>query len=348
MTAPALVDHGRLRRFAAALLGAAGLDALQAEQVADVLVWADLRGTGSHGVSRLPLYLRWLASGEMRRDARAEVMLNLPALAVIDGGRGPGAVGMAKAAEHAIGLARDAGAGVAILRNTTHTGALGYYTHAIATRGLVGLAVAASGPMMGYHGSARSAVSTSPISIAAPREGGMAPLVFDMATSVVSLGKLMQARKLGQPLPVGWALDADGQPTTDAEQAVTPAPLGGPKGSGLALMVEVLASILSGNPILAPALAAYPDAQPHFQNAFVLALDVARIDPDGRFFGNMEELVAQIKSLPVAPGASGVLLPGERGNAESRSRQAGGIALPPAVRDELVLAARGFGVELPW
>jgi len=348
MTTPAQVDHRGLHHFAATLLGAAGLDPVQATQVADVLIWADLRGTGSHGVSRLPLYLHWLASGEMRRDASVEVVLRLPALAVLDADRGPGAAGMAKAVEQSIELARDCGAGVAILRNTTHTGALGYYTHAIATQGLVGLAVAASGPMMGYHGAARPAVSTSPISMAAPRGGGLAPLVFDMATSVVSLGKLMQARKVGQPIPMGWALDAYGQLTTDADAAVTPAPLGGPKGSGLALMVEVLASVLSGNPILAPALSAPPGSQPHFQNAFVLALDVARIDAGGHFFGNMDDLVAQIKKLPVADGASEVLLPGERGTSESRSRQAGGITLPLAVRDELALAARGLGVDVPW
>ncbi|MFC5520801.1 Ldh family oxidoreductase [Polaromonas jejuensis] len=348
MSALAPVDHHDLHSFTVMLLEAAGLNPAQAVQVADVLIWADLRGTGSHGVSRLPLYLRWLASGEMRRDASIEVVLQLPAFAMLDAGRGPGAVGMGKAVEQSIQLARDGGVGIALLRNTTHTGALGYYTQAIAAQGLVGMAVVASGPMMGYHGAARPAVSTSPISIAAPRGAGVEPLVFDMATSVVSLGKLMQVRKAGQAIPAGWALDAHGQLTTDADAAVMPAPLGGPKGSGLALMVEVLASILSGNPILAPGLSAPPGSQPQFQNAFVLALDVARIDAGGHFFGDMEDLVTQIKKLPVAHGMPEVLLPGERGTRESRSRQAAGIMLPPSVRDELALVARSFDVKLPW
>ena len=249
-SAPVRVPADVLRPWAARMLQAGGMSADNAAQVADALVWADLRGTGSHGVSRLPLYLQWLASGEMAGHAEPRTMTRLPALVVIDGQGGAGAVGMHSVVDAVVDGAKKAGACVGLLKATTHTGALGYFTSHIARQGMVGLAMAASGPLMAYHGAAESGLSTAPLSIAAPgASADAAPILFDMASSAVAMGKLMQARAAGKPLEAGWAIDAQGRPTLDATAALAGAMLtfGGHKGSALSTMVELMAGALIGD-----------------------------------------------------------------------------------------------------
>jgi ureidoglycolate dehydrogenase (NAD+) len=341
------VPEDRLAAFASAVLRHAGLAAEAAERVADVLVWADLRGTPSHGVSRLPLYTQWLHSGEMNGAAVVRPALTLPAVTILEGDCCAGALGMSVAAEEAMKLASRAGLGMALLRATTHTGALGYYTSAIADAGMAGIALAASGPNMAYHHAAAAGVSTSPLSIAVPHGPGKAPVVFDMSTAVAALGKLMQARPRGEPLPEGWAADAAGRPTTDPQRAQLPLPLGGAKGSGLALMIETLASLLAGHPILAPMLALPAGRRVHYQNGLVIAIDIAQLRGTGEFEAEMNALVAALKGLPSVDGQE-ILLPGERGSRESALRFEAGIPISPPTRAALDALASEFHVVVPW
>ncbi|MCA3150913.1 MAG: Ldh family oxidoreductase, partial [Rhodocyclaceae bacterium] len=204
------VAYNAVHRFAVVLLASAGMPTDDAACVADLLVWADLRGVHSHGVSRLPQYAGWLASGEMNATPSIRVLVDLPALQVIEGDRCAGALGMRHAVDAVIDRARSAGSSVALLRATTHTGAVGFHTERIARAGMLGVAAAASVPLMAYHGAGRAALGTAPLSIAAPRGAGHAPVVFDMASAVVAMGKLRQARVKGEPIPADWALDANG------------------------------------------------------------------------------------------------------------------------------------------
>jgi len=342
------VEGKALHRFASGLLCVAGMPATDAACVADLLVWADLRGVHSHGVSRLPQYIGWLASREMNPTPAIRIVVDLPALQVIEGDRCAGAIGMRHAVDAVIERARSAGSSVALLRATTHTGAIGFHTERIARAGMLGVAAAASVPLMAYHGAGRAALSTAPLSIAAPRGDGHPPIVFDMASAVVAMGKLRQAKAKGEPIPADWALDANGQPTTDPALAKVPLPVGGAKGSGLALMFEVIASLLTANPILAPALAAAAGSKhPHVQNAFVMALDIERIvDPD-IYRRDIEALAATIHALP-PNGVSPVMLPGERGETKRAEQAQTGIALPAGVRRDLTALAASFQVPLPW
>jgi len=165
-----------------------------------------------------------------------------------------------------------------------------------------------------------------------------------MGSGVISVGKLMQARRSGEALGPGLALDGDGNPTTDPRAAVLPLPLGGPKGSGLALMVECLCSLLAGNPILAEALEGTAKGRRHYQNGLVIAIDVARFIPLESFTKEVARLIGDIKALPAQPGAE-ILLPGERGrrNAQSHRHE---ISLPPAVLKELGALAASLGIAL--
>lgn len=339
------INAARLQAYAQALLGSAGLESQAASVVAESLVWADLRGSPGHGVSRIPQYAAWLASGEINGRAQPRAGLSLPALTVIEGDRCAGALGMRVAAGHAIAGARRAGASLVLLRETTHTGALGFHTAHVASEGMFAMAMAASGPLMAYHGASVPGVSTAPLSMACPARGQ--PVVFDMAAGAVAFGKLMQARATGRRLEPGWAIDAMGNATTDPNLATTPLPLGGPKGSGLALMAEIACSLLTCHPILVPALSDPAAAHRHTQNAWVLAVDIAQVVDPSRFEAQLTELAAAIHNLP-ASGEGPPRLPGERGYAEAHERQAIGIALAPATADALEALGHRTGIRAPW
>lgn len=341
------VSASRLTRFASDVLAAAGLQADHAAAVAEVLVWADLRGVESHGVSRLPLYLRWLASGEMNTSAVVEAVLDRPALCLLEAHRAPGPVAMREAIERAGRMAAACGVATILVRGTTHTGALGYYTAHLAQAGFVALALAASGPLMGYIGAAAAAVSSAPLSMAAPRPDAR-PLVFDMASSAIPVGRLALAKASGEPLPPGTAMDASGRPTQDPHCAVAPLPAAGAKGAGLALMAEVLCSVMAAAPILAEALAPGAGPQPHRQNALLLAFDPSAIQSPARLLEEMEHLATCIHGLPRAEGVPEVLLPGERGWREFELRSHAGIPLSSAVGAQLERLAAEAGLIVPW
>src|SRR6266702_5187630 len=198
-----------LKRFASNIFARTGMPEADAAVVADVLVWANLRGVDTHGVARIPRYVDLIEGGDMNPSPAIAIRTETPASVLIDADRAAGPIAMTRATAEAMRKARDTGVGLALVRATTHTAALGYYTLAAAREGMAAIALAASWPNMAYHGARAAGVSTSPISIAVP---GAEPLVLDMATSVVSMGKLNQAKRTGEPIPAGWALDKDGKP----------------------------------------------------------------------------------------------------------------------------------------
>jgi len=332
-----------LRRFATSVFARAGLPQADAAVVAEVLVWANLRGVDTHGVTRIPRYVELIERGEMNPRPAIRIRTETPACVLIEADRAAGPVAMMRGVLEAERKARDAGVGLALVRATTHTAALGYYTLEIAKAGMAGIALSGSWPNVVYHGSRASGVSTSPISIAVP---GGEPVVLDMATSIVSMGKLNQAKKAGKPIPEGWALDAQGRPTTDPQAAQTPLPMGGAKGSGLSFMVECLASLIAGNALLAESLEGTADGARHRQNGFVMAIDLAQFGDPASFRGEVDRLVKDLKSLPLADDTEEILMPGERGARTLKARSRDGIPLPPTVRDELFALAERLGVAM--
>ncbi len=260
-----------LRRFTKEVFVRSGLPDDDAGTVADVLVWADLRGVDSHGVTRIPRYLALIEAGDLNPKPAMTVRSETAAAVLIEADRAAGPVAMTHAMDAAVRKARDAGVGLAFVRGTTHTAALGYYTLMGAREGMAAIALAGSGPIMAYHGARAAGVSTSPISIAVPG-GDHRPVVLDMGTGVISMGKLNQAKRRGEAIPRGWALDGNGNPTTDPRAAQIPLPLGGPKGSGLSLMIECITSLVVSNAILADALEGAAGRRRHRQNGLTLAV----------------------------------------------------------------------------
>jgi LDH2 family malate/lactate/ureidoglycolate dehydrogenase len=335
-----------LREFTKGVFIAAGVPSQDAALEAEVLVWANLRGVDSHGVLRIPWYVELLANGDMNPRPNIRVERETTATVLIDGDRALGPVVTTAAMRHAIDKARGAGIGWAVIRNTTHQGAMAYYALMAVDAGMAGIAIVCSPPNMAPFGARAAGVHNSPISIAVPA-GRHRPLCVDMATSVAAGGKLSLARDKGIPLPPGWALDEAGQPTTDATQAKILVPFGGPKGSGLAMMFETLTSLMVGNPLLVPALFGTPGAHRHRQNSVVAAVDIGAFTDLATYRAEVDRLIDGLRALPPAEGVPRVLVPGEPEDRTAEERSRKGVPLPPGTVANLRAVASRFGVPLP-
>ncbi|NNN30288.1 Ldh family oxidoreductase [Streptomyces sp. S3(2020)] len=341
-----LVPAEDLRTFSAALLEKGGLSPEHALTTADVFVWAALRGVDSHGTARVPAYLELLAKGVANADPDIRIESTTPAAAVVDADRAPGPVALSAAADEAVRRARTTGIASVGVRRTVHTGAIGYYVSKIAEQGMVGLGFVAGMPNMGYTGVKGAAVATSPLAIAVPA-AERDPLLLDMATATIALGKIRQARASGSPLPEGAAATEDGTPTTDPATAVMPLPLGGAKGSGMSLAFELLTSVLVGAPIFAAFHSDDPQGRKHRQNALLIAIDPAAFgDPDA-FTAAVDTTLGTLKGLPAADGAEGVFYPGERSASVAVRRGEQGVPVAPKVWRELTENAEKLGVTPP-
>ncbi|MFI9832983.1 Ldh family oxidoreductase [Streptomyces sp. NPDC051913] len=338
-----LVPADDLRTFAAALLEKGGLSPEHARTTADVFVWAAQRGVDSHGTARVPAYLDLLAKGVANATPEIRVESTTPAAAVLHADRAPGPVALSAAAEEAVRRARTTGIATVGVRETVHTGAIGHYVSKIAEQGLVGLGFVAGMPNMGYTGAKGAAVATSPLAIAVPARTH-APLLLDMATATIALGKIRQAKASGTPLPQGAAATADGTPTTDPELAVMPLPLGGAKGSGMSLAFELLTSVLVGAPIFTSFHSDDPKGRKHRQNALLIAIDPVAFGDADAFVEAVDGTLGALKALP---SEEGVYYPGERSAAVAAERGEKGIPVAPKVWRELTERAEQLGVPVP-
>jgi ureidoglycolate dehydrogenase (NAD+) len=339
-----VVGHAELARFIGDALVAKGARAVDAAVVAEGLVWANLRGVDGHGVSRLPSYLRMIDRGDIDVKATPRLLQGGAATFVVDGGRGFGPVAMMQAIAAATERAGKAGACFGLVRQTTHTGAIGRYVQWMAERGCAGLIMGAGPAFVAYHGARVASLGTSPIAIAVP--SGDRPIVLDMATSTISNGTILQAKATGAALPPGTVLTGDGEPTTDPSNAEILLPLGGAKGSGLGLMFEMLASVLAAAPIQAPALG--PQKRKSLlQNIAILAVDVGAFRPLAEFAGDAQALAATIKALPRRQGFDEIRLPGERAERTEAARRKSGIPIPAKLWGELEAMAEANVIKMP-
>ncbi|MFJ9055030.1 Ldh family oxidoreductase [Streptomyces sp. NPDC102409] len=341
-----LVHTEDLLEFAASLLEKGGLSAEHARTTADVFVWAARRGVDSHGTARVPAYLDLLAKGVANARPEITVESTTPAAAVLDADRAPGPVALTAAAEEAVSRARTNGIATVGVRRTVHAGAIGYYVSKIAEQGLIGIGFVSGMPNMGYTGVKGAAVATAPLAVGVPG-GSRAPLLLDMATATIALGKIRQARASGTPLPEGAAATEDGTPTTDPEKAVMPLPLGGVKGSGMSLAFELLTGVLVGAPVFSSFHSDDPQGRKHRQNALLIAVDPSAFGDAGEFAEAVDATLGTLKELPVAEGASGVFYPGERSAALSAERGRSGVPVAPKVWRDLLERAQALGVVPP-
>lgn len=337
-----------LRRFVAEVLVAAGLLPGDADIVADSLVVAEMRGLASHGVARVAIYVQRLELGLVNARPRMRYLREEGAAALLDADNGPGQPAAMAAMTKAIELARGAGLGACAVRHSNHCGALAYYTQRAAAQGMIGFAATNANVNVAPWGGREAVLGTNPISAAVPTPGEV-PFVLDMSTSAIARGKIIMAAKVGTPIPEGWALDGEGRPTRDAQAALRGVllPAAGPKGYGLAVLVDVLCGVLAGSAFGRQIGALYDELdRPQRVGHFMMAIDIGRFVELPAFLEAMGALIAGLKASAPAEGFEEVLLPGEpEARAEARARRAG-VLIPTAVYQELQDVGRRLNVAL--
>ncbi|MDO5131962.1 MAG: Ldh family oxidoreductase [Eubacteriales bacterium] len=339
-------SHADLKEYCRRVILAHGVYEEAAETVADMLLDAELTGVSSHGVSRLAIYMERVDKGLVSKDSCPRILRESPSAVVIDAANSLGAVGAKFAMETCIRKARETGCCFAAVNNSNHFGAAAYYTRMAARENMIGFCCTNLTAKIAPYGAAEPFMGTDPISVAVPSDD--CPVVLDMTPSVVALGKLILAQKLGKEIPVGWALDQEGRPTTDpaAGRAGSLIPIGGPKGSGLALIVEVLCGILTGAGTATHLHDLYKFDAPQGVGHFLGAIDVSAFMDVEAFRAGVSAMRKEIKDLRRAEGFSEVLLPGERSARSAAGKAAEGIEVPELVCAELAALGKPFGLTL--
>lgn len=344
---PVRVGMDELREHCAAVLAAAGLPETAARLVADSLVDAEVRGIGSHGVTRTRIYSERIRAGMIDPAAAPEVLRRSAGSAHLDARNAIGHVGAEAGLQLAIEGARDEYVSIVGVANSNHCGTLAYFTRRAAEAGLIAIAMSTAPQTMIYFGGRSRAVGTNPISIAVPRPDAP-PIVVDMATSATARGKIILANKLGKDIPADWAVDEDGRPTTDAAAALlgSVVPFGGPKGSGLAMMVDLLAGAMVAGvsgPDIGDMYEDYSRTQ-RVGHLFIL------MNPDGwlgseAFLEHVAGFTERVHALPPADGVAQVLLPGEVEQRRFDAAVREGAELPASVAEDLDAVAAEFGLD---
>lgn len=340
-----LVTADMLRGHVASLFAAAGVPAEESDLVADSLVRADLWGHSSHGVMRAPWYLDRLRTRVMTPVTAPETVVDAGAIAVIDGRDGIGQVIARHAMLDAVARAKRHGVGIVSVRWSNHHGALGYFTRMAAERGCIGILAANGSPAMAPWGGRAKVIGNNPWSIAAPA-GRHAPMMLDIANTVVARGKIFLARQKGQPIPLDWAIDAEGRPTTDPVAALSGVilPMAGHKGYAISLMMDVLAGVLSGSGVMTEVNGPYQAEKRSGSGHFVMALDIARFGPPEAFEARIERMIAEIKAVPLAEGFDEVFYPGEIEARNEARHLRDGLDVPEQTLRDLAAAAARLGV----
>ena len=336
-----------LRAQAADIARAAGLAAEPAAQLAHCLVDADLGGTATHGLSRLAIYLKRIRAGLIDPDAELKVDRRRAATLALDAGNGLGQVMSLRTLDMLTPIARETGVAVATVRNSQHFGAAGYYTNKAARDGLILLAMSSVEPSMSPTGGADAFFGTNPIAAGFPTGKGW-PVKIDLATSIVARGNIIAAQKRGEPIPEGWALDRNGNPTTDASAALlgTIKTMAGHKGYAVALMVESFSSILSGSAV-GPAIGSMYKNMDRKQDVghFFMLLDVEAFMALDEFTARMDAAIDGLKAGRTQPGVDEILIPGERSHRTRERNRRDGVPLDAATVTELAGLCDELGVE---
>lgn len=340
-------SYEALNAFGIQVMVNAGLNEDEATLFIENLLFADSRGMGSHGISRLINYSKRVKCGVITPGANIEIIQESPSVLVLDGHNGIGAKIARQAMDLCIERAERTGCCAATVRNGNHFGAGAFYTKYAAQKGMIACMVSNSEAAVAALGGSKAMLGTNPLGVAVPA-GRNDPFDLDMATSVVARGKVVLAQKEGREIPLGWAVDRTGTDTTDPNAVLDGGcmlPFGGAKGYAISLLIDLLCSCLGG--------ALNCRTTPHFwtdydhpQNVgyFLVVIDPSKFLPLDEFKERVDNLLEEFKGCPPAPGVDRVYIPGEiEANKEQLSHQLG-IELSDAVAAELRQVGESFGV----
>jgi LDH2 family malate/lactate/ureidoglycolate dehydrogenase len=331
------------------LLRAVDVPEDQAGVVADVLVRADLRGIGSHGMLRLPAYVHKIRAGLLKPHTPWTCIRETPGTALFDAGMGLGPVAGLWGMKEAIRRAGQVGISAVGVSNASHFGIAAYYALQAVEAGLIGVAISNAAPSMAPWGGVQAQLGTNPVCVAIPTQDEI-PLVLDMASSVVARGKIRLAQREGHPIPQGWALDSQGQPTTDPQAAIegTLLPIGGPKGYGIALVNDILAGILTGSPSGVEVRSIHDLEEPSPVGFFFQVLQIEAFSSPHDFFERLGARLTAIRNSPRAHGVERIYIPGEIEWECEQDRRRNGIPIGSGTLKALRELADELGVQITF
>lgn len=342
------VSAAALRRAVAAIFVACGIAVESADTVAEDMVAADIEGVASHGVMLVPMYVQRIRAGSVSLASRGIVTSDRQASVVLDAQDVLGQLTARQAVDLAVARAREYGMATVAVRNAFHFGTAGRYARMMADHGAVGIVMSNTRPLMPAPGGAQPLTGNNPLAIAVPSGGDFAPEV-DMALSAAAMGKIRNAAAAGQTIPDGWAADKDGNPTNDPHSAIAGMllPAAGPKGFGLAFMIDLLAGGLSGGAIGPEVNGLYGDpAAPYRCSNLFIAIDVGHFVPVDSFGERAAGELARVARSKAAPGVERVYAPGEMAYAARRKAADRVLVSQPAMAS-LVEAGAALGLDLP-
>jgi ureidoglycolate dehydrogenase (NAD+) len=329
-----MIKVEKLTEFCVAALRAVGMREADANTTANVLVTTDTWGTFSHGTHHLPNYINKIRAGGIDPLATPEVVVDTPALAVVDGHNSIGMVASCYAMRLAIEKARAIGLAYVSVKNGNHFGAAGYYANMAAQEGMIGLAMSNADPNMAPPGGRASVIGNNPFAYAAP-SGDEPPIVLDMALSTTAATKILAAKQKGAKIPDNWIIDSEGRSTTevgDWPASGSLLPMAGHKGYGLAIMVEVLAAVLSGGAVALDVNNWLDNlaVPPGLGHSFIV-INIGKIMPIDQFKGRVDKMIREIKTSPTAAGCDRIYLPGEIEWEKRNSALKEGISMPSQI-----------------
>jgi len=341
-----LIPEARLHRLVVDVLSAAGLTASEAHACAEAALFADLRGSATHGIMYIiPRTLESIREGKTVSGSMTNVVKDSGAAVLVSGSGVVGPVFAGDAMRLAMEKARRQGVGIVNTFNGNPIGLLGYYAQLAAEKGLLGMVMANTAPAAAPHGGTTAVLGTNPFAYAAPATESR-PIVFDVATTVASSGKLAQAKRKGGTLPPDWMIDREGRPVTDPQAAASAVmlPCGGHKGSGLGILIHLLTGGLSETTIGGEPTHNHPDPRRRGQGALFLAIDPDCFGSRAGFREMVERQIGYIHGAAPLPGGPSLIYPGERGWAEFDRRRGGGIPVPEEDWQAVTKAMRSAGI----
>jgi len=337
-----------LRAFCEEVFLSCGVAQEDASIVADSLVQANLRGVDSHGVARVGIYVKRLKMGLVNPRPNVEVAQQSAATLLVDGDNGMGQVVGVRALELGLDKARKSG-GVSVgVRHSNHYGAGAYYVQHAVARDAIAFAYSNAPPTMAPWGGVDPYLGTNPYAYGVPA-GEHRPIILDMATSIVARGKIILMAERDEPIPEGWAIDEQGNPTTDAQEALEGSvlPFAGPKGYALSLMIDIMAGALTGAGF-GPGINSMYDNFDDPQNvgAFFQLVDLSHFTDPATFKARVDRMIEEIKSARKAAGTEEIFLPGEIEFRTEEERMVSGIPVGAETVSELKDVGRSCGVDI--
>jgi L-2-hydroxycarboxylate dehydrogenase (NAD+) len=339
------IDFEEEKRLITKILLSLGVPEDRARITAEVLAEGDLRGFSSHGILRLPYIVRALKRGTILPSSEVKIVRETPATALVDGGHTLGHYVAYYAMKVAIEKARNMGVSAVGVTNSNHFGIAGYYAEMAMRERMIGIVTTTTDALVHPWGGAEPVLGTNALAIGIPSDP---PVLLDMATSVAARGKIVQAAKEGKPIPLGWAVDEEGNPTTDPLKALKGAlsPFGGVKGYGLGLVLEILAGPLVGAAAGKDVIGTLePVSGFCTKGDLMIVLNPSAFVDYHNFQIQTRRFIEQVKSCKKAPGVQRIMIPGEPEYEERKKRLVEGIIIPDEVWSEIETIKSELGIK---